>query len=375
MTLRGSNLPTGFGPLSFLALLLIAGCAGVPAPQATGPVFYPSLPNPPRIQYLTSFTQARDAGGRLGGFAEFVLGKESDDDGAVKKPYGVAVHDGKVFAVDTRGPGYAVFDLVGRKFKTVPGDGAGRMSKPINITIDRDGNRYVTDTGREQVLVYDRDDRYVRAFGVKEQFRPVDVAIHGDRLYVADIRHHRIHVLDKRTGATLFTFANAGSKDGELYQPTNLALSGDGHLYVTDTGNFRVQVFTLDGKFVRVIGGVGTGLGQFARPKGVAVDRVGRLYVVDAAFENIQVFDADGRLLLFFGAPGDAIDSLNLPTDVEIDYDNVALFQPFADPKFRIEYVILVGSQFGRNKVSAFGFGRLEGMDYSATERAPAPAR
>jgi DNA-binding beta-propeller fold protein YncE len=275
----------------------------VPTQDAAGPIFYPSLPNPPRIQYLTSFTQARDAGGQLGGFAEFVLGKESEDEGVVKKPYGVAIHDGKVYAVDTRGPGYAVFDLVARKFRPVSGDGAGRMNKPINITIDRDGTKYVTDTGREQVLTYDREDRYVRAYGVKEQFRPVDVAVHGDRLYVTDIRHHQIHVLDKRTGATLFKFGQPGSKDGELYQPTNLALSDDGHLFVTDTGNFRVQQFTLDGKFVRVIGGVGTGLGQFARPKGVAVDRAGRLYVVDAAFENIQVFDADGRLLLFSARP------------------------------------------------------------------------
>lgn len=356
-----------------VAAWLLAGCAGVPTKDTAGPFFYPPLPNPPRVQYLTSFTHAIDAGGRLGGFAEFVLGKQSEEDGLVKKPYGVAIHGGKVFAVDTRGPGYAVFDLAGRKFKFVSGDGAGRMSKPINITLDRDGLRYITDTARDQVLVFDTDDRFVRAFGVKDQFRPVDVAIHGDRLFVADIAHHRIQILDKRTGLPLGEFGKPGSKEGELYQPTNLAVSDDGHVYVTDTGNFRVQKFTLDGRFVRSFGSVGTGYGQFARPKGVAVDRDGRLYVVDAAFENVQILDADGRPLLFFGGPGEALDSLNLPTDVTVDYANVALFQSYADPGFKLDYVILVASQFGRNKVSAFGFGRMEGLDYPATERAVPP--
>jgi hypothetical protein len=66
---------------------------------------------------------------------------------------------------------------------------------------------------------------------------------------------------------------------------------------------------------------------------------------------------------------------LNLPTVVVIDYDNVALFQKYADPKFKLEYVILVANQFGASKVNAYGFGHMEGVDYSVTDRAPEAAR
>ena len=43
----------------------------------------------------------------------------------------------------------------------------GFLAKPINITIDTDGSKYVTDTGRNQVLRFDRQDKFVRAYGVK----------------------------------------------------------------------------------------------------------------------------------------------------------------------------------------------------------------
>ena len=349
--------------------LVLTGCAATPVRTERTAVFYPPLPNPPRIQHLVAFSAASDVRETPSTFFDFILGKERDID-AVNKPYGVAIFDGKIYVVDTRGPGYAVFDLVKQRFDFVPGSGGGRMQKPINISIDQDGAKYITDTGREQVLAFDRDDRFVRAYGAEKEYKPADVAVADDRLYVCDLKAHQIVVLDKASGKVLSRFGKVGSKDGELFYPTNIALSPDGHLYVTDTGNYRVQKFTLDGRHVRSYGTVGSGLGQFARPKGVALDRDGRMYVVDAAFENVQVLDNDGKLLLFFGGPGDSPENINLPTAITVDYANAALFQKYADPKFRLEYVILVASQFGVNKVNVFGFGKMEDMDYS-TEMQP----
>ena len=272
--------------------------------------------------------------------------------------------------MDTRGPGYAVFDLVDENFKMVPGTGAGGMQKPINITIDRDGTKYVTDTGRNQVLVFDQEDRFVRAYGVVDQFMPSDVVVVEDRLYVSDTKHHNIQVLDKGSGELLFQFGKMGIEEGEFRYPTNMDLGPEGHLYVTDTMNNRIQRFTLDGDFIRSYGKLGDALGDFSRPKGVALDREGRMYVVDAAFEIVQVFDSDGQLLLFFGGPGTSLENLNLPTVVVIDYESAPLFQQkYADPNFHLEYVVLVASQFGRSKVNAYGFGRMANMDYSAADQ------
>jgi DNA-binding beta-propeller fold protein YncE len=180
-------------------------------------------------------------------------------------------------------------------------------------------------------------------------------------------------VLDKSSGATRFTFGRSGGKEGEFAFPTNVAIGPFGDVYVTDTMNFRVQRFTSDGKFVRTYGSIGVNPGQFSRPKGVAVDRDGRIYVADAAFENVQILDDEGRPLLFFGEPGGSPQNINLPTAVVVDYDAVPLFQKYADPRFKLECVIVVASQFGNSKLNVFGLGKLEGMAYDDAKRA-APA-
>jgi len=355
----------------FACLAIMSACMWVPAfadakeqdDKDRVAVFYPALPDPPRIQLLTTLTGERDLRGSSSSFARFILG---DDDSAqqLAQPYGMAMFKGRLYVADTGVAGVAIFDFKAKRFSYLAESANGQMTRPINISIDTDGTKYISDAGRNQILVYDHDDRFVAAYGKTGQFKPTDVAITSDRLYVCDVKHHQIHVLDKRTGKSLFIFGKAGSGDGELFHPTNIAIGLDGDIYVSETSNYRIQRFTMDGTPVRTYGAVGATPGSFARPKGIAIDRAGRMLVSDAAFENVQVFDDQARLLLFFGQAGTPGERMHLPTGVSIDYDNVDVFRKYADPDFQIEYLILVASQFGPNKVDVYGFGRMKGMEY-----------
>lgn len=360
------NMRIVFAALFLGWLSVTMPVAGVITPAAADgeadnnePLFYPLPPNRPRLQFLAKFSSALDVSSRKQGFRNFVFGGEENEGHLVNKPYGLAIHDGAIYVVDTRGSGWGVFDLANKRSRFVRPGGGGTLKKPINISIDTDGTRYVTDTGREQVLVYDSNDRFIRAFGLDGQFKPVDVAIIEDRLYVTDVAHHQIHVLDKHSGELLTTISEPGREPGQLFQPTNLAVGPDHTLYVSDTGNFRIQQFGLDGEFIREIGNIGTSPGQFARPKGIAVARDELIYVVDAAFANVQVLDSSGLALMYFGKAGNERDSLSLPTVVKIDYANVQYFQQYVAPDFELEYLVAVASQFGKNKVVVFGFGSL----------------
>ena len=354
-----------------VALAVLAGCVAAPVKEQASakkePIFYPRPPDPPRIQHLATFASASDVEPpeSEGALKSFLLGDEKSEF-ALSRPYGVSMFDGKIYVADSRAPGLAIFDLKARKFSVISGAGSGRMQRPINVTIDTDGTKYVTDSGRNQILVFSRSDTFITAYGEKDGFKPIDSAIVGDRLYVVDIGHHVVKVLDKRTGKLQFKFGRGGGAGApELHQPTNLAIGLDGDVYVVETGNFRVSRFTPEGKFVRHYGEAGQAPGQFARPKGIAIDRAGRIYVGDAAFQNVQMFDKDWRLLMAFGQP-DSSPGLNLPAGIAIDYDNVALFRDRADPKFNLEHLILVVSQFGPNQVDVFGFGTMQGVEYPA---------
>ena len=323
-----------------MIVLSITGCAGTPPnqPSKKSAVFYPALPEAPRIQFLTSFSGSKNfAFKEKSKFAEFVLGKEEEKASEIVKPYGVALHDNKLYVVDTRGGGFLTFDLTLNEVSAIRG-----MQKPINISLDDEGNKFVTDTMLDQINVFDRNDNKTKLYGGQGEFKPGDVAIVADKLYVTDLRNHQIRVLDKATGQKVYTIGEVGSAGGQLFHPTNLAIAKNGNILVSDTTNFRISEFTPDGRYVRQIGEIGTRIGKFARPKGIAVDREGNIYVVDAAFQNVQLFNADGRLLLFFADGGTGPGQLYLPTDIYIDYTSVDYFRKYAEPDFELEYIILI---------------------------------
>jgi DNA-binding beta-propeller fold protein YncE len=353
----------------FAAGLLMAGVwvlGTVTAPLAAQEandaqsIFYPEPPDEPRLQFLKAFSSSHDVTTERKGLRDFLFGGAENEQRLLEKPYGVAMHDGAIYVVDARGPGYAIFDLAKGTSRIVRPDGAGALSKPINITVDEDGTRYVTDTSRLQIMVYDWSDRFLRAIGEEGRFKPIDVAIKNDRLYVTDVLNHEIQVLDKATGEALLKIGEAGTAEGQLFNPTHLAFGPKDTLFVTDSGNFRVQEFSLDGEFIRSFGSLGNRPGNFSRPKGLAADRDGHIYVVDSAFNNLQIFAEDGGALMDFGAPGAGPDSIDLPTAVKIDYDNISYFEQYADPNFDIKYLVIVSSQFGRNKVVVFGYGEYK---------------
>ena len=128
-------------------------------------------------------------------------------------------------------------------------------------------------------------------------------------------------------------------------------------VFVTDSGDFRLKVFSADGEFRRAWGGLGRTFGSFARPKGLTVDPEGNIWVVDAAFQNVQGFDREGQLLMAFGGElGDAPGGLSLPAHIAAIPGPLDVFQRYAEPGHSVRFVFMVVNQTGLNKLSFFGF-------------------
>src|SRR5690606_34839727 len=145
---------------------------------------------------------------------------------------------------------------------------------PRGVAVADDGSIYVVDTGNHRVQIFDADGEFVSSFGQSGsgpgQFAAFaggqggagGIAITGDRVFVADTWNHRVQVFDL-DGAFITTWGSffdaqdnpeqAAANEGLFYGPRGIAVADD-LVYVTDTGNERVQVFTLDGEFVRMFG-------------------------------------------------------------------------------------------------------------------------
>ena len=204
------------------------------------------------------------------------------------------------------------------------------------------------------MVAFDKTNRFLRTYGSQEIFeKPVDVAVYENRLYVVDLNKEKLFILDKETGEVI---KNVGGED-EFFKPSRVAIGPLGNVFVTDTFHFVIKKFSPDGKFLSTIGIPGDQIGGLARPKGVSVDKKGRMYVVDAAFENVQIFNDQGQILLFFGGSGTDPGHLYLPAGITIDYSNTGFFQKFAEPDFKLEYLVYVTNMFGKNMLNVYGFG------------------
>jgi DNA-binding beta-propeller fold protein YncE len=69
-------------------------------------------------------------------------------------------------------------------------------------------------------------------------------------------------------------------------------LDAAGNVYVADSANNRIQVFTAAGDFLTQWGTPGSGPGEFHKPIGVGVGPDGRIYVADTWNSRIQVFES-----------------------------------------------------------------------------------
>src|SRR5579864_3707488 len=181
------------------------------------------------------------------------------------------------------------FDSSGKLLKSF---GAGMFVFPHGISVDNDGNVWVTDGqgsgGKgQQVFKFSPDGKVLMVLGkagvasdTQDTFnQPSAVAIgaNGD-IFVADGHggdsNARI-VKFSKDGKFIVTWGKKGSGPGEFNIPHALAFDSKGRLFVADRGNNRIQIFDQEGKYIDQ-------WKQFSRPSGIFISRNDVIYVADS---------------------------------------------------------------------------------------------
>lgn len=235
--------------------------------------------------------------------------------GNFHNPTGVACDaDGNVYVVDTNNHRIQKFDgKLGQylmKFGS-RGNGEGQFSSPWGVAVDRvRGYVYVVDSANFRVQKFDHMGEFVMqwgSFGNNDgQFyfpRGVAVDPSDGAVYVVDMGNHRIQKFDTSTNVLPQLITKWGGsmeaghasspqaqEPGQLRSPWGIAVDGHGDVYVTDTGNQRVQKFDREGNFITQWGGFGSVDGQFNFPFGIAVDARGSVFVADSSNTRVQQF-------------------------------------------------------------------------------------
>lgn len=319
-------------PLITSALFLVA-CAQTPTDTAPMPeLVFPLPPDEPRFVFERFIVGSADLkiDDRESRLRRLLTGEQTTGVGFAK-PFDVIVCQGMVSVSDTVQRSVFQFDAAAHQFREVGRNDPGALRKPMGLATDNDCNLYVADATARRVSVYDREGRFLRNIGNAghfERLSHVAVSPDGTRLYAVDtggVRSdsHRVQVFDTASGDLLFNFGGRGDALGKLNLPRDIDIGADGLVRVVDGGNFRVQVFNLDGEPIREFGSIGRRSGQFARPKGIGIDADGNTYVSDASHGNFQIFDEQGQLLLFIGERSEqpVRAGYMLPAGIDVDED------------------------------------------------------
>jgi DNA-binding beta-propeller fold protein YncE len=223
-------------------------------------------------------------------------------------------------------------ELVARKAFGAQGSGDGEFQSPRGIAIGPDGSIYIADAGNHRIQKFTADGEFLDTWGghslAGEELGPArgfnepwDIAVapeaatgseQGSIVYVADTWNHRIQRLgDRGNPITAWgVFGEFGPDDGKtgqgaFYGPRGVAIrppaltasEEDQLVYVTDTGNKRVQVFGSSGDFAFQWGGGGAVEGYLDEPVGIAFGPEGAVYIADTWNRRVQVFDSEGGFL------------------------------------------------------------------------------
>lgn len=259
------------------------------------------------------------------GFVRLIYGKFGG--GEFEKPMAITVVGEKIYIADTNQKRVQIFDYEGNPIKTFGewGSAAGQFQFPYGLAGDSKGVIYVADLYKGSVSKFDADGKYLGLFAEKNDSdkvftAPAGLAIKEDKVYVTDVRQHVLKIF-ATNGQLIKEIGKPGNADGQFNAPNAVAVDNDGNIYVTDTGNQRVQVFDQDGKFKKILNGSLDGKGQsiFVNPRGVGVDDQGNVFVVSNLTHRLYGFDKDGKQVFNIGGYGESEKQFSLPNGLFVD--------------------------------------------------------
>ena len=298
---------------------------------------------------------------------------------AVSQPFGICIGpDGALYVCEVGAHVVRRVDLQSGLMTTVAGCGRkgysgdggaardARLNEPYEVRFDSQGHMIFVEMQNHVVRKVDAKTGVISTIAgngkpgfsgddgpanAAELNQPHSIALDNeDRLYICDIKNHRIRSVDPVSGI-ITTFAGTGERsttpDGSplagtpLNGPRALDFDGQHSLYLALREGNAIFRINLQQRTLHHLAGTGKSgysgdggpakLAQLAGPKGVCLSKVGDLYFADTESHTIRALRKSSGIIdtvVGNGTPGDGPDGaprqchLNRPHSVYVSADN-----------------------------------------------------
>ena len=188
----------------------------------------------------------------------------------------VLVEEGYLYYTDTVQDRLVKANLNGTIISSIGtlGDKPGQFNFPNGIRLSKDGEIFVCDSDNNRIQVFDRDLKLLRVIRANFGF-PADLDFdEAGNIYVVEVKNHRVQVLTPQ-GQHIRNIGRYGNGKGELNDPGSAAIHRN-MVYITDSENKRISVFTMMGDFI-----ITFGEGILTYPECIAIDDNGHIFMTD----------------------------------------------------------------------------------------------
>lgn len=236
--------------------------------------------------------------------------------------------EGNLYVAEEFGYRISVFDKEGQFVRSIGMQGNAtdtvQFTRPNSVAVAPDGSLYVADTWNYRIQHLNANGEEVLAswgqpneagFGASTQptdgfWGPRDVAVDPQgRVYVSDTGNKRIRVYDLTSGTPVFLYdlGSGGSGPGQLNEPNDVVVHPvDGRIFVADTWNRRVSIFSKDGTY----------LSSFLVRAWYETNSSLPYMAIDASRDMLYVGDPNAGRVLVFNTAGECLGSFgNLSQD------------------------------------------------------------
>lgn len=226
------------------------------------------------------------------------FGSSGSGNGQFGRPTDVAIDaKGNLWVTDASNNRIQEFNEKGEyiaKFGTL-GSGNLQFNGPESIAIDSKSNIWIGDTYNHRVQELNEKGEFIRAFGTNgsgegQIVESTGIAVSpAGNVYVADWGNNRIAEFSE-TGSFIRQFGTEGTGNGQFKHPDVIEVDPGGNVFVGDQNNNRIQQFNEKGEYVNKFGSAGTGSGQFSFgwPMGIAANGKGEIWVSDTGNNRVQ---------------------------------------------------------------------------------------
>ena len=268
----------------------------------------------------------------------FVLsfGSYGRGDAQLRFPSGITYSNNQIYVSDYLNNRLSVYDTDGTFIRVIDLSlSTINATHPTYLMADTIGNVWGIFDGNKRVVGLTSKGDMIASFDLLTLFQSEPPVISGltaigNMICVSELYSGRIFLFDL-TG-TYISELFMGDLQSKLFLPHKAIVTSKNEIWIADSGNHRIAIFTKQGAFLRALGSRGSGTQEFQYPTSIAVRPDGLIAVSDTGNHRIVLYDSNGTYVKTLVSYSDTPPYWQLdPLEIDLNFPTDISFAPDGD--------------------------------------------